>query len=247
MGYYYDLHCHTQEGSACSDFPVREMVRFYKDRGYSGFVLADHFSGNTAFQDPNMPWKDRVNAFCDIYETALDEVEKIGGGIKVFLGMEFAIRSRPEDIRYCFGNDFVITNLTREWILEHEDAFGLNFNLVCDAVHEAGGFVIHAHPFLEAPWVRSIQLYPRKVDAVEIVNAGGSDFMNDNAKWYADRYNLPYTAGSDIHHASTKKLAAVETETPCETVVDLITAIKERKVNIRRFDADELLANPLNK
>ena len=41
MGYYYDLHCHTAEGSACADFPVREMVRFYKERGYDGFVLAD--------------------------------------------------------------------------------------------------------------------------------------------------------------------------------------------------------------
>jgi hypothetical protein len=58
------------------------MVRFYKDRGYSGFVLADHFSGNSSF-DPEIGWKDRIDKFYGIYETALDEVEKIGGGIKV--------------------------------------------------------------------------------------------------------------------------------------------------------------------
>ena len=106
MGYYYDLHCHTKEGSDCSVFPVRDMVHYYKEHGYSGFVLADHFSGNSTFPG-DLPWKERVDRFYGIYETALEEAEKIGG-IKVFFGMEFSLRSRAENMQYCLGNDFVI-------------------------------------------------------------------------------------------------------------------------------------------
>jgi predicted metal-dependent phosphoesterase TrpH len=221
------------------------MVRFYKDPGYSGFVLVDQLSGNSSF-DPEIGWKDRIDKFYGIYETALDEVEKIGGGIKVFFGMEYALRSRPTQLRYVLGNDFVILGLTKEWLLENEEAFGMNPNETFDAVHAAGGFIIHAHPFAEAPWIRSIQLLPRKTDAVEVYNACTPDFHNENAQWYADRYGLPCTGGSDIHHATQKALAALETETPCETVADLCAAIRERKTKILRLNADELLANPLN-
>jgi predicted metal-dependent phosphoesterase TrpH len=122
----------------------------------------------------------------------------------------------------------------------------MNFNQNFDAIHEAGGLIVHAHPFAEAWWIQSIQLLPRKIDAVEVYNACTPDFHNENAQWYANRYGFPCTGGSDIHHADQKPLAAVETETPCETVVDLFDAIKARKTRVHRFNADELLKNPLN-
>ena len=239
MGYYYDMHCHTAEGSACSDFPVREMVKFYKDHGYDGFTLADHFSGNSTFPG-DMPWKERVDAFYGIYETACEEAYKLGG-IQVFFGMEYTLRKRADDMRYALGNDFVIVNLTKEWILENEDAFSLDFNKNFDTIRAAGGFIIHAHPFLEAPWVRSIQLLPRKVDAIEIINGGLDDITNDSAKWYADRYTLPYCAGTDIHHSTHPVLCGIETEEKCSGIADVINAIKDRKAKVFKRPASEML------
>ena len=239
MGYRYDLHCHTAQGSACSDFDVRDMVRFYRDHGYAGFVLADHFSGNSTLPW-DMPWRERVERFWEIYDTACREAERIGD-IKVFFGVEFSLRRKPEDIRYCTGNDFVITNLDKQWMLEHEEAFGVDFNAGFDAIRTAGGFIIHAHPFLEASWVKSIQLLPRKVDAVEIINCGLKDKANESAKWYADRYELPYAAGSDIHHANSPMLAGVETDMPCESITQLVDAIRNRQVTLFCSPADALL------
>jgi hypothetical protein len=122
-------------------------------------------------------------------------------------------------------------------------------------VHEAGGMVIHAHPYREAWYIPEIRLYPEYVDGVEICNAShygkkicedGRTMYDVQAAEYAAKYNLPCTGGSDIHHATQKALAALETETPCETVADLCAAIRERKTKILRLNADELLANPLN-
>ena len=241
MGYLYDFHVHTKEGSACSIAPVRELVKYYRDRGFSGFILTDHFSGNTSFPD-GISWEERVNRTWEIYDAAQEECAKYGD-FKVFFGIEFSLRSDPDNIREILGNDFIVTNITKEWMLENEDAFGLDFNAGFDKIRAAGGFISHAHPFLEEDYIKSIQLLPRKIDAVEIINAYGTEMTNGAAKWYADTYNLPYTAGSDMHNITMDNvmLAGVETENECETVVDLINAVKNRQVKLFWKKADDML------
>ena len=234
MGFKYELHCHCAEGSACSDFPVREMVRFYKEHGYDGMVLTDHFSGNSAIPDWNT-WEERVEKHFAIYEEARDEGEKIG--IDVFFGLEQSLQRVPGSLRQCTGNDFLFLGLTKEWLLTHKDIFTPDTRQLFDAVHAAGGFIIHAHPYLEAPWVECIRLYPRHIDAVEIINSGGVTGMNALVKQYAEHYDLPITGGSDLHHAAdVNNLTVVETEKPCHTIEELITEIKERRVIVRRYD-----------
>ena len=75
-------------------------------------------------------------------------------------------------------------------------------------VHEAGGMVIHAHPYREAWYVPEIRLFPQWEDGVEIFNAShyGKDLREDGrsmydvrATEYAKENNLPQTGGSDIH------------------------------------------------
>lgn len=44
MAYRYELHCHTNEGSKCSDISIKEMFRLYEEMGYSGICITDHFT-----------------------------------------------------------------------------------------------------------------------------------------------------------------------------------------------------------
>lgn len=236
MGYKYELHCHCTQGSACSDFPVREMVRFYKEHGYDGMVLTDHFSGNSTFP-ADMPWQERVEKFCAIYDEARDEGRKIG--LDVFFGMECSLMREKGNLRNATGNDFLFLNLTKEWLLEHEEAFGPDTRRMFDAVHEAGGFIIHAHPFLESSWIECIRLFPRHIDAVEIMNSGETTRWNEMTRQYAAHYDLPVTGGSDLHHAKdVHTLTCIETEKPCHTLDELTEEIRNRRVKVRRLDAE---------
>lgn len=235
MSYRYELHCHSAEGSACSDFPAREMVRFYKAHGYDGMVLTDHFTGNSAIPDW-MTWEERVERFYAIYQDARDEGEKIG--LKVFFGMEYTLLKEADRLRSGTGNDFLLLGLTKEWLLAHREVFTPDTRRLFDAVHAAGGFIVHAHPFLEASWIDHIRLFPRHVDAVEIINSGDTTRWNALAKQYAEHYDLPITGGSDLHHARDEQnLTCVETEAPCSTVDELIDAIRTRRVTVRRLEA----------
>lgn len=233
MGYCYEMHCHSKEGSACSDFPVAAMIRFYKDHGYDGIVLTDHFTGNSTLPD-ELPWKEFVERYYETYDVARAEGERVG--LKVFSGMEYSLSRGPESRHRCTGNDFLILGLEREWVLENEDKLiNPRPNEVFDAVHVAGGYIIHAHPYLEAEWVEYIRLLPRKVDAVEIINGCQDDACNDMARHYAEHYGLAVTAGSDIHHLrDAHVLCCVETQAPCRDVRELIAQIDSRSVIARR-------------
>ena len=45
MKYKYELHTHTKYGSRqCGRTEPKDIARMYKEKGYSGIVLTDHYS-----------------------------------------------------------------------------------------------------------------------------------------------------------------------------------------------------------
>jgi hypothetical protein len=45
MGYRYETHLHTCQGSLCGRSTGAEHARFYKEAGYQGVIITDHFCG----------------------------------------------------------------------------------------------------------------------------------------------------------------------------------------------------------
>ena len=45
MTYLYDCHVHTAETSWCGRVPAGEMAQLYKQAGYTGIVIIDHYQG----------------------------------------------------------------------------------------------------------------------------------------------------------------------------------------------------------
>ena len=198
--FLYELHSHTSESSKCGKCTGADMVRFYKDAGFSGIFITDHFlNGNTTVPH-DLPWRERVNLLFKGYENAKAEGEKIG--IDVFCGWE-----------YCFGGtDFLTYGLDKQWLYDNPECMEVSVKEYCDMVHAGGGIIIHAHPFREsakAYAIEMIRLMPRDVDAVESFNANMTDFQNSFAAYYAAAYNLPEVMGTDNHHGSVKKIGAL--------------------------------------
>ena len=78
MAYRYDLHCHTNEGSKCSDMSVNEMVSLYHELGYSGICITDHFTNPMNPLADDAPWSKRVNLSFDIFQSAYEEGKTLG-------------------------------------------------------------------------------------------------------------------------------------------------------------------------
>lgn len=194
--YLYETHLHTKEVSACSRSTAEELVHAYKNAGYTGIMVTDHFYRGNCAIDRTLPWEDWVEAYCKGYENAKKAGECVG--LTVFFGWEESYH----------GTDFLIYGLDKEWLKKHPEIKEVTIEEQYELVHREGGMVIQAHPYREANYIPEIRLYPESVDGVEIWNAShygkapgedGRSVYDVKAEGYADRYQLPCTGGSDIH------------------------------------------------
>lgn len=222
MSYKYETHMHTSEGSACGRSSAEEMVRSYKEQGYTGVFVTDHFFNGNCSVDRSLPWAEKVELFCKGYEHAKEEGDKIG--LQVFFGFEYGVRQ----------SDFLVYNLDKEWLLAHPDIDKWDAREAFRVMHEGGGFIIHAHPFRERPYIDHIHLFPRDVDGVEVFNGGQrhDEGMNDRAKLYARMYGLPETAGSDSHHIADPNRCHIECEERIEKPLDYLEMLKVGNVQV---------------
>lgn len=43
MSYLYEVHLHTNAASACARSAGSEYISYYKNLGYDGIIVTDHF------------------------------------------------------------------------------------------------------------------------------------------------------------------------------------------------------------
>ncbi|HPT79300.1 MAG TPA: PHP-associated domain-containing protein [Candidatus Atribacteria bacterium] len=214
-GYLYDTHVHTSQGSACGRNTGAEMVRAYAEAGYAGIIITDHFfNGNTAVP-LDLPWEQRVELFVKGYEDALEEGNRIG--FQVFLGWEYAYK----------GTEFLTYGLDKEFLLSHPDMLSWSLEKYLTISRASGGFISHAHPFREAPYIGEIRLYPEYVDSVEVINTSHAVPEYDMKAFdYAKRNSLLMTSGSDAHRIDHIKGGGLVFPHRLSSIQDFIDSIR---------------------
>lgn len=235
--YKYETHCHTAPVSKCGKASVEDTVYFYKQLGYDGIFLTNHFlDGNINLEVRSWPYREQVEFYFSDYEEAV----KVGAtaGIKVFPGVELSYR----------GTDFLIYGLEKDWYLAHPEIMEMQKTEELPFMAEAGAFVIQAHPYREAHYIDHIRLFPRSVHGVEVINSNMSWESNELSGSYADHYGLLKTAGSDNHWGSSAferlrekgfrpELAGMCSDNELNSVQDFIDAV--RNGTMRSFLIDE--------
>ena len=213
--YLYETHMHTSESSACAHNTGKEMAQAAKDAGYTGIIITNHnWYGNHCI-DPGLCWGEWVGPFARGYESAREWGGRIG--LDVFFGYES-----------CYnGTEFLVYGVDKHWLIAHPQIKDASIKEQRRMVREAGGMVIHAHPYREAGYIPKVRLFPEDVDGVEGINATHSSSKSTGhhnpefdrmAVGYARENRLPITAGSDVHSvrlfgggmAFKRKLCSVE-------------------------------------
>lgn len=219
MSYRYETHLHTCQSSACAKSTGQEQVRFYKEMGYQGIIVTDHFFGSSCAVKRCESWKERVDRFCSGYEDALIEGQKCG--LDVFFGWE----------EFFEGDEYLVYGLDKQWLLNHPEAENWTRAEQYKEVHRYGGCVIQAHPFRDRAYIPRVLLGLRYADGIEVANSGNLPFEDALARAYAQQYSLRIVAGSDNHCADpelwrVKPLMGIETEVRLHSIHDYINLVR---------------------
>ena len=213
--YLYETHLHAQPISACARVSIRDNLEFYKQKGYTGVFMTDHFvDGNYAREARSLPYDERIR----YYFSAFKEGKRLGEeiGIEVFYGFEMSYG----------GTDFLVYGIDEEWCLVHEDMDKMPKSQLLKLLMAEGGLVIQAHPFREAGYIDHIRLFPRCIHGTEVFNACRTDFENKLAEQYSENYGLIRFSGSDNHiGADLPRLGGMATEAPIQSERDFISAV----------------------
>jgi hypothetical protein len=210
--YKYETHLHTSDVSLCASCPGIDWVHHYKSLGYTGIFVTNHFlNGGTTISD-ELPWKEKVELFCQDYDAMVQEGKKVG--LDVFFAWEYS---------YGWAH-FLTYGLDKAWLLKNPDVIEWDIITYLDRVREDGGAIVHAHPFREG--VEHINLFPTKIDAVEVLNGCRTIESNQHAADFAKSYNLPKTAGSDNHRLEHKHFTGILTSKKLTCVKDYIEVIR---------------------
>jgi len=221
MGYKYETHIHTAEVSACAVKFAAQQAAVYKERGYAGIIITDHFINGYTTCPRDLPWDKKMRFFIKGYEEAKKMGDKIG--LDVFFGWEYSIR----------GSDFLTYGLNMDFLLANPNTDLLCIEDYSRLVRENGGFLAQAHPYRDEYYVENpYPVEPHLVDAVEVYNVMDNSDSNYKAREFAKENNLPIQAGTDDHGRGNLKYSGIILEEKAKSIYDIIDAIKAKKVKL---------------
>lgn len=215
MKYKYELHCHTKEVSRCGQVPAAEIVKMYKDAGYSGIVITDHYSPMTfSLSTVACPQK-AVDFYLRGYKEALKYADE---NFTVLLGMELRY--------YATANDFLVYGVTEEFLHGNGNLMKKYPKRFYKLAKENNMIVVQAHPFREM----MIRINPKYLDGAEVHN-GKSDIESNlkAAEWVKKNNMAIGISGSDFHRPKNLATGGIITNEPIKTNNDLLRILRSGK------------------
>ena len=215
MEYKYELHCHTAMVSQCGRVEPKEIARLYKEKGYSGIVVTEHYSPLTfQFKGYFAPQRKIDFYLSSYYEMKKYEEE----GFSVMLGMELR--------HYGTGNDYLIYGVDDRWLKQQGNLMALWEKNVYRLMHEQGYLVFQAHPF--RPYITRCN--PDYIDGIEIYNGKCDRKTNARALKWAQETGKLMSSGSDFHTVAHLARGGIITETPIKNNADLVQTLKAQSI-----------------
>ena len=222
--YKYETHLHTAEGSDCGRARAAEYVEVYKELGYDGVVVTDHFYRGNTRPDRSLPWEKFVRQYSMGYYNLK---EAANGEFDVFFGVEELFDNYDE---------FLIYGLEPEWYIAHPELRGADRDTFIGTVKAHGAYVIQAHPYRYRDYFKKkeVHVFPDLADAIEVINASNTKLENEMAYKLAKDYGKPITGGSDRHRIIDTSYLTGQKKTPSGIVIskrarnifDIIDAIR---------------------
>lgn len=209
--YRLELHAHSSPASGCSEVPADELVRVFKEAGYDGIAITNHFISDTEHSESKEKAIEKFKK--DLY-IAQETGEKLG--IKVYAGAELRFHNHSD-------NDYLFFGYTLDELPDIFDYLNTDLETFVKEYKKESSLLIQAHPFRN----NMIRMNSDLLDAIEAFNV----HQNHNSRVavaakYAAAEGKIMTVGSDYHHPGFEGISATRTKVLPKDESELISIVK---------------------
>ncbi len=210
MNYITELHCHSREGSGCSNESPEGIVKKYIDAGYTTVCLTNHLK--TKPEHTQEKWEKIIEEKYHAYDLV---VRAAGDKLTVLLGFEVYIES----------TDHLLFGFDKEYLLTHHELFYSSLETFSNQVRADGMYFIQAHPFRP----NNKQTDPALLDAIEVYN-GHPEHQSHNelAEEWARKHGKTMVSGTDHHDTHHIPNGGILTDVPVTDIPTLIRVLKSK-------------------
>ncbi|MBR3768354.1 MAG: PHP domain-containing protein [Clostridia bacterium] len=211
--YKYELHCHTSDVSRCASSDAHEAIQFYKERGYDGIVITDHYSPQTfLFHKAIKPYK-----YIDMYLKGYKKAKALAGDdFTVLLGCE---------VRF-FGtiDDFLIYGIDEDFLRSSGNLMALYLKKLFRLCDSKDLLLLEAHPFRELRFRHN----PKYLHGCEVFNGkdAGTSAGRKAREWAKKCGFSVLTSGGDFHDKKKCVPGGIKTSEPIKTNADLLRILR---------------------
>ncbi len=116
---------------------------------------------------------------------------------------------------------------------------GLSAKETIQKIKEADGMAIIPHPFgWFCRFKGNLKEISKEIDGIEVLNASAFGPGNKKALAFAEKFNLPFTAGSDAHNLNLVGRAYLEVPGENLSIEEILKQIKNKNVKIGGSEAN---------
>lgn len=219
--YKIELHAHSSESSRCGSVEAAELVKKYKNAGYSALVLTDHYYARFFDKIADLSWKEQLEKYLKGYRKAKKTAADLR--FNLFLGIEIKFNNDP--------NEYLIYGLNEEFLLAYPKLHYLNlkeFKILADK-QEEDIMIFQAHPYRQGMKPAASNL----LDGLEVYNGNPRhNSQNEKALSYAKDHKLKMISGSDFHEYEDLALGGIVSEKLPLKISDLCNLLKNGNYNL---------------
>ena len=219
----YDLHVHSIGASACGHDTVCEMMKRYKEIGFTGFALTNHFLHGYTGVDRSLSWRDYVKEYSKYYYDALETAQKL----------DFDLISGLEE-KYDAGKEILVYGITPETLLANPQLEAMDINIWSNTVRQNDGFIAYAHPFRNRAYIPDPYAMPdiSLVDGIEAYNYCNDPCDNELAVKTFKNSGKITIAGGDLHSVNFNDTFGIITQNRIKNTTDLAQTLKNNQFEI---------------
>lgn len=216
MNYKIETHLHTKESSSCSEIRAVEMVRLYKEKGYSTVIVTDHYSKNK-FNRLNVDnWNEIIDYLVNGYKMAKEEGDKLRTNI--LFGIELTLNIN--------NSDYLVYGITEKYLRDNPELYNLTVQELSELCKKNKFLLVQAHPFRDNIEIAAIDL----IDKIEVYNGCQNEVSrNDKAYEYAIQNRMDMLSGSDFHSIDDLARGGIVVNKEIKTIEDYIYCINNKE------------------